>query len=532
MAQIDPPTWVDGTQPYRNATNLNRLSAPIRTLQAATNVQAADHGAVGDDSTNDTSALQTALNAVPAGGTLHLEPNRTYRIVTSALTWPTGVTIDGHGSSIHQTTANADALVATDVTNVGLRNINIKGPTSGSPSGTGRGVVIARSSNPNVSRILLENVLITSFGSHGLELGNAIVSSLINVDAQYCNGHGFYIHGINGGSAGTSVSLSGCFAVLNRQAGYHFDTMTYCSLNGCAADQNGIGYETLQCNSIAFIGCGAETQIDNSGAVAGYAGYGWRLNAGSGYSLTSCFTYDQVSRSVYITGSARAVSIKGFVEVNPDAAATNCVVVDSGSDVTIEGLRNVRANSFNSAATISWLPAFTPGPQDAGLLSWSYDPCHSSTGQLTVSGTLYLVKVPVRALQPISTVYWNASTAGATATAGQNWAGIYTSAGTLVASVGVDAQVTSANTPVNVNLSASYTPTQPGFVWVALLFNATTAPTVLRTNGSTTATNNAGVSNTAASLRFATNGTGLTALPSSITPASNSIGPSIWVGVS
>lgn len=485
--------------------------------------------AVGNDSTNDTTALQDDLNAVPAGGTLHLAPNKTYRI-TAALSWPSGVSIDMHGSSIHQASVNADALVCTDGTNVTLRNGNIKGLTSGSPSGTGRGVVIAKSTGPNVSRITIENMLITSFGGNNVELGNPIITDLSNVDSQFSGAHGFSIHGVNGGASGTSVTLTSCYALGNVKAGYYVDTMTYCTFDACAADSNGIGYECVQCNGIAFVGCGAESQADHSGTVAGYAGYSWKLNAGNGYTLTSCFTYDQRARSVWVTGSARAVSLSGFVENTPNAAATNCLVVDFGSDVAIVGLRNSKANSFNASATISWLPAYTTGPQDSGLLSWAYDPAFSSTGQLTVSGTLYLAKVPVRALEPITKVWWNASTAGASATAGQNFAGVYDSSGNRIGSVGVDAQVTSANTPVSVTLSSPYTPTQPGFVWVALLFNATTPPTLLRTNGSTTATNNAGLS--ASAYRFATNGTGLTALPSTVTPGSNALGPSIWAGVS
>lgn len=507
------------------AAGLATLSAEVDELQA---IFGDDGSSVGNDSTDDGAALLAAQAAVPAGGTVHLTPGKTYRI-TAALAWTRS--IDGHGAVIHQATANQDALISTDTDDLVLRNVTIRGPVQGSPSGTGRGVVVARSVEPNISRTLLENVVVDSFGSHGIEMSNPIVSNLIGVNVKFCNGHGYYIHGVNGGAAGTSVTLTGCFAVSNRQAGYHFDTMTYCTLSGCAADQNGIGYEAIQCNSIAYVGCGAETQVDNSGSVAGYAGYGWKLNAGNGYSLTSCFTYDQAARSVWVTGSARAVSVTGFVELSPDAAATNCLVVDSGSDVTIEGLRNVEANSFNSAATISWLPAYTPGPQEASLLSWAYDPNTCSTNQLTVNGTLYLIKVPVRALHPISNVWWNAGTAGVTATAGQNWAGIYNSSGTLVASVGVDAQVTSANTPVNVALSASYTPTQPGFVWVGLLFNAATPPSLYRTNGATTAGNNAGILS-ASLYRFATNGTGQTTLPASITPGSNAIGSSIWVGVS
>jgi hypothetical protein len=482
--------------------------------------------AVGNDSTDDTAALASAMSGVPASGILHLQPGKTSKI-SSALAWT--CSIDGHGATIHQTNANADALVATDTNNLTLRNITIKGPVSGSPSGTGRGVACVRSSNPNVSRLVFENVLITSFGGNGLELSNPIVSSLTVVDVQFCGGHGFSIHGVNGGSAGTSVSLTACFAVSNIKAGYYVDTMTYCSFDGCAADQNGIGYELVQCNGISFDGCGAETQTDNSGTVAGYAAHSWKLNGGSGYTLSSCFTYDQHATSVWVTGSAKAVSLTGFIELNPNAVSTTCVQVDFGSDVVITNLRNVKPNSFNASAVVNFLPLAGVAPPDSGLLSWSYDPAFTSTGQLTVNGTLYLIKVPIRSLQPISTIWWNASAPGVTPTSGQNWAGIFNSSGTLVASVGVDAKVTSSNTPVSVTLGTSYTPTQPGFVWVALLFNAATPPTLLRTNGANLSTNNAGLA--ASAYRFATNGTGLTALPGSVTPSSNAAGPAIWVGV-
>lgn len=201
----------------------------------------------------------------------------------------------------------------------------------------------------------------------------------------------------------------------------------------------------------------------------------------------------------------------------------------TGKNVSMTGTLDITGVATAGGSTP--LQGNGPQPQDAGsLLSWAYDPAFSSTGQLTVNGTLYLIKVAIRSLAPINNIWWNASTAGVTATAGQNWAGLYSSAGTLLTSVGVDAKVTSASVAVSATLGSAYTPTATGWGWVGLLFNATTPPTVLRTNGSTTGTNNAGCA--AATYRFATNGTGQTTLPSSITTSSNVAGPSIWAALS
>ncbi len=78
-------------------------------------------------------------------------------------------------------------------------------------------------------------------------------------------------------------------------------------------------------------------------------------------------------------------------------------------------------------------------------------------------------------------------------------------------------------------LSAPYA-AAAGKYWVAILANAATAPTIFR-NGSTLSAS-PGLS--AATARFALNGTALTALPASITPGSNVIASGIpyWVAAS
>lgn len=176
---------------------------------------------------------------------------------------------------------------------------------------------------------------------------------------------------------------------------------------------------------------------------------------------------------------------------------------------------------------------FLPG--DLGLLEWDFDPAAASaTGTILVSNKISLARINIRTPTVVNNVWFHVNTAAASLTANQNFAGIYNSAGTLLAASAagsLDSKVTSAGV-IQQALSAPAL-CAPGFYWVALLFNGTTPPTV------STAANSATNSNTglsAAAYRFAANGTGTT-LPASITPSSNSQVAAngaipFWAGVS
>ena len=160
----------------------------------------------------------------------------------------------------------------------------------------------------------------------------------------------------------------------------------------------------------------------------------------------------------------------------------------------------------------------TPQPADHGLIAWSADPNYAAGTSALASGTLYLAAVFIRAAATVSKVWWVHTAGGSGATAGQNFAGLYNSSGTLLSSVGIDSNITT-NGPQSPSLAVAQ-PVTAGRYWVALLVNATSPPTLARTLGASATANNLNLSG--ATLRYCTNGTGLTALPSSITPASNS----------
>lgn len=167
-------------------------------------------------------------------------------------------------------------------------------------------------------------------------------------------------------------------------------------------------------------------------------------------------------------------------------------------------------------------------PADAGFLAWNYDigELGGSQSVLTTAGVMYLIKVNVRVAISVTNVSYYVFTAGATLTSGQCFAGLYNSAGTLI---GTSADQSAAWTSTGLKttaLTGGPFAVSAGFVWVAFLFNGTTAPSLVR-NG----TPNGNILNsgfTVSTARFASSGSALTSLPSTITPGSNTLNTIQW----
>ena len=169
-------------------------------------------------------------------------------------------------------------------------------------------------------------------------------------------------------------------------------------------------------------------------------------------------------------------------------------------------------------------------PSSMGLQGWTYDPAFAtqSSPPSGVAGRLQLARVRCPAPFAATAVRLYVATAGATLTAGQNLAGLYTAAGSLIAptadlSSGANSFLTAdansfALTGGPFNLPA-------GDYYVAWYYNGTTAPAFARAGSINGPLSNLGQS--APGLRFAIADTGLTtALPASF--GSQSIASNCW----
>ena len=134
--------------------------------------------------------------------------------------------------------------------------------------------------------------------------------------------------------------------------------------------------------------------------------------------------------------------------------------------------------STDTARTNLGLGLAAPTPDWNGFIAWNGDPGQNSASVTPVAGNVSLVGFKANSSEAPSKLWWFVTAAGVAPVAGQNFAGIYTAGGTLLASTGIDATVTGTNAQ-----SAVITPgilTAGQWYYAALLFNATTVPTVSR----------------------------------------------------
>lgn len=215
------------------------------------------------------------------------------------------------------------------------------------------------------------------------------------------------------------------------------------------------------------------------------------------------------------------------------AAAGAVILNGTPATITVPGSQAAGASGLAADAAHvhpvpgQWFPA------DNNLLAATDAPgvAVSSTTPPT-AGTLYLTKLPVRSAMTATSLWFVIGAAGTGVSTG-SFLGLYSSGGTLLASTAeIGTQITTGFVARQIALGTAQTLTSGSFVWVALLTNLATAQPALRQLNNGTVLPNLGL--TAATYRFCTAGTSLTALPASITPASN-VAPSIspyWFGVS
>ncbi|MER6249398.1 beta strand repeat-containing protein [Streptomyces griseorubiginosus] len=195
----------------------------------------------------------------------------------------------------------------------------------------------------------------------------------------------------------------------------------------------------------------------------------------------------------------------GTVAAGDDSRITSALTAAGG---TITGNLNVSGNALGQNF-----------PAAHGVAAWCYDPALAVNSTQLTAGTLYLVRLNIAAALTATKIYWWVANTGSGATTNQNFVGLYDSSGTLLASANVDTGFSSAT--LKTTTIASTALAAGSFYWVGLLFNASVTPTLTRASGWTGVDTAANLGLSAAAYRFAKNGTGRTALPSSITPASN-----------
>jgi pectate lyase-like protein len=355
------PVWVTYEQEFATMA----VGGPADWLNVVTQYGADPTGAA-----DSTAAIQGAINAAStstAGGGVVYLPAGTYKV--GSIAGASFVSLIGAGmdiTTLKYTSTSVTGITGQSLIRFGLRDIGIFGPNSG----TGLGINLTwDGSHPNYVSFI--NVQIQKFGSHGLQLQNAITSPLVNVISQNNGGRGFYLTGVPGGATSTSVSLTCCYANNNALDGYYLQSMSYSTLNSCASDTNATGYVIAGCISVTLSGCGAEAiTAKNSLDGTSYKITQDSSAAGSKcVSLVGCRSYQNAAVAFWVTGNSQNSFLASLTEDGPLGGATASVKTDSGTLSTIAGVSAVTAVS---------------------LVSNTYNMLNDGAGNVTVAGNTTL----------------------------------------------------------------------------------------------------------------------------------------------
>ncbi len=365
---------------------------------AFVNVKAEVYGAVGDGTTNDTAAIQAAIDAAEnAGGGTVFFPAGTYR-TTTALTIPAGVSIQGTGAAsriqcdtaagIHILTFEADAN-ATSVSNIRLGH---------SQASTGRAINLA-----GVARILRVDNCVLGDGFTG---GGCIYLDTADtlVTATNCV---FEMNALNGtavkqggGNVAAIANVIGCRVNYNGARSTGFAFFGAALVLGCVIDGSGMtsGTETVHTGGgTATVEASIGNTITNpTGGTLDFWGDG--AKAGNvfecGNFLGSSVAYGSATstaaQSTYHTAHTLYRDRNRFY-VASDAAA---ITIDQGEYGLVEIERSntdVQTVTFQATSTL-----YQPSNCDF-LLVYNNTGHGSGTGTITLSGVKGITTFTVNA---------------------------------------------------------------------------------------------------------------------------------------
>jgi hypothetical protein len=504
-----------------------------------------------------------------------------------------------HGRSVNNSSSGAIAGIAisSGVKDIAVRNVAIwqfTGDAIKADSGAGmifekitastnggNGINLTTSTTGGATDVDLIECYSQGNGGDGFILTNPNAVSMIGCRAEWNNGYGYNINGIN-----YSLVMIGCNTDRSGKHGFHLTCLDGGKLPllvGCQAKRDGsstgtwAGFNLQGTNSSTqapgaiFQGCsvyvgynddstgnrspayGIQTQFARRVQLSG----GWLEGTTSPYNDTS-FAISKASGVVQATvdpstgvstvsnsdrmdiagapGATRALRYfsrgagerwearaESTTESGSNAGSNYQIArfSDAGTEIDVPFSITRSTGEVNASKALSSNgPALgVPTPFVAnGYAAWTGDPETAGTSSSAATGGVLLLRaLYVPRSTTVTKGYINLAAGATTPTAGQNWMGLYSSAGALLGSVDITSQITAAG-HLAATFASSITLT-PGMYWMALLFNGATNPSPYRASSALLSSMNGNLS--AAALRVANSGTGQTALPASFTPSAN-----------
>ena len=169
--------------------------------------------------------------------------------------------------------------------------------------------------------------------------------------------------------------------------------------------------------------------------------------------------------------------------------------------------------------------------KDQGLLAWTFDLAMTSNNnnKPSATGAVNFCRMYVPTATSVTNILMTILTAGATLTAGQNFAALYDQNGNLIGTTADQSTAWQSTGLMTMALAGGPFTVGPGYIYVGFWVNGTTAPGFLRTAASTGAEINVGLTST--TYRFGSGGVATTTAPATVGTLS-AAGVGYWVGLS
>jgi hypothetical protein len=551
-----------------------------------------DYGATGNGVTDDTTAINNALLAVNAagGGTVFLpwgtylisgpinippftflvgqtevsllvttQPSVISRLVASA-SWAPGATT-GMVNFASKTPGGWSVVAQSS----GLQNIYLDGSLNASTNLSGIYF------NGPVYDTHLDNVYINAAPHNGVHIAGVTEPGIVptfpyhhrwnRVTTTAAGNLGFNLSNF------TDSTFTNCMAFSSTAANWTLSNNSNTIFTSCRAEwsSGGRGWSISgSAGSVVLDGCTSDQNAGEGLLISGATG---QATQGGGIVVSGGKFHADGNggvnnRGIRVTASTVPVTITGVnVESGQNVNNSNWypatgIQVDTSANVTVsgctfQGISNPwvdgGGNSYlirkgcigltgnpntQTSSVLSDLPApNTALPDDQGLLAWTYDTIAQNGSSTPGTGVVQLSRINVRTTMTITNILVAVAATGTGLTSGQNFVGLYNSAGTLL-SASADQTTPWGTTGLKTAALSAAQTVNPGIYYVAILANAaTTTPGFARATVQGAATVNAGA--TASAPRYATSGTGQTTLPGSITLSSSTqIATAWWAAVS
>jgi hypothetical protein len=322
-----------------------------------------DFGAKGDDS-DDTSAIQAAINAARAVGGVVRFPSVPYWYrITDTLDIPSSVRLIGDNWSFNGSTLlrfymdgkamNRPAIKVHGAQNVHIENLYVQNMGTQLRDG----IAIDGSVGGNNAFVSCHNVISSGWGK------NFYVNNTWMVSFRDCYGkagtYGWYV----AGGTITTCLIDHCYAESNTQDGYFLNGAYYSTFIGAASDFCNIGFNIFDSHTVSLVGCGCEetkaTAINLVGSTVVIDGFASVANG----------TDTDINYGTMLNANNCRLSVRGLYEhtlASPNSKIASVVINDgtTGDYVSCRELLQIIYPKngrflFNGQAFSSGLPSAT-----------------------------------------------------------------------------------------------------------------------------------------------------------------------------